>query len=375
MKEALLIRELFKKYNLSAPVAEADRSRILRSKKAALKRIVASGERALFMPALTLGLYNLYRSAGINITLAGAARSGMAAMAASVIIALSVPFLIMQGYIYKAPFIADETALQKGFIAAYTGDVTIARGDEEINASAKGIVEKGDRIAAGESSGLLFRFESGSIVRALSSTALEVEETGPMIRLALEKGGVLSRHRSSGRGIVYEVHTEDASVTVKGTEFGVIIKEGVTTVMVAQGIVEVKHKPSGEIFTLHKGEACEVKSGMSARALNAEEQFLMDRFAEFDLTSPVESMRDAEIESLNEKINEHEKKPEAAKKSSRLTLDEIKSRYGRIDVVTLYNGRVIRGAIISRGAVVRVITVNGTVTVQTKDIKGTDIIK
>ncbi len=375
MKEALLIRGLFKKYNLSAPVAEADRSRILRSKKAALKRIVESGERAFFMPALTLGLYNLYRSAGINITLAGAARSGMAAMAASVIIALSVPFLLMQDYLYKAPFIADETALQKGFIVAYTGDVKISRGETDIEVSLKGAVEKGDRIASGDSSGLLFRFESGSIVRALSSTALEVEETGSIIRLALGKGGVLSRHRSSDRGIVYEVHTEDASVTVKGTEFGVIIKEGVTSVLVAQGAVEVKHKPSGEVYTLQKGEACEVKSGMSARALEAEEQALMSRFAEFDLTLSVDSMSDAELESLNEKIKEHEKKPEAEKKSSRLTLEEIKSRYGRIDVVTLYNGRVIRGAIISRGAVVRVVTVNGTVTVQAKDIKGTDIIK
>lgn len=375
MKEALLIRELLKKYNLSAPVAEADRSRILRSKKAALKRIVASGERALFMPALTLGIYNLYRSAGINITLSGAAGRGMAAMAASVIIALSVPFIMMQDYIFKGSFIAEETALQKGFIAAYTGDVKISRGETDIEVSLKGAVEKGDRIAAGESSGLLFRFESGSIVRALSSTALEVEETGSMIRLVLEKGGLLSRHRSSEREIVYEVHTEDASVTVKGTEFGVIIKEGVTSVMVAQGAVEVKHKPSGENFTLNTGEACEVKSGMSARALNAEEKSLMDRFGEFDLTSPVDSMSDAELESLNEKIKEHEKKPEAAKKSSGLTLEEIKSRYGRIDVVTLYNGRVIRGAIISRGSVVRVLTVNGTVTVQAKDIKGTDIIK
>ncbi len=375
MKEALIIREVFKKYNLSAPVAEAERSRILRSKRAVLKKIVASGERALFMPALTLGLYNLYRSAGINITLAGAARSGMAAMAASVIIALSVPFLLMQGYLYKAPFIADEMGLQKGFIAAYTGDVKISRGETDIEVSLKGAVEKRDRIAAGESSGLLFRFESGSIVRALSSTTFEVEETGSMIRLALGKGGLLSRHRSSDREIVYEVHTEDASVTVKGTEFGVIIRDGITTVMVEEGSVAVKHKPSGEVYTLQNGEACEVKSSMTARAFDAEEKSLMDRFSELDLTSPVDSMSEAELEGLNEKIKEHEKKPEAAKSVSRLTLEEIKGRYGRIDEVTLYSGRVIRGAIISRGAVVRVLTVNGTVTVQTKDIKGTDIIK
>lgn len=372
MKEAALIRKLLGKYNLAAPVPEKDRKRILKSKRKTLKKILTGREQWGFTRGLALRFYDLYRKAGMEVTLAFASRS-VAVAAALIIIVLAAPFLLMQEHLFKDPFIAGQMFQQKGFIAAYTGDASITRGEEKTEISVKSAVEKGDRISTEESSGLLFHFETGSLVRVLSNTSLVVEETGSLIRIMLEKGGLISKHDSAKKNIVYEIHTENAVATVKGTRFGVIIKDGITSVIVTEGLVTVRHKSSGEIYTLRQGEACEAGKGITARDMSDAEKLEMEQFDEFDLPVSPDSMSSADLESLNEKLKSHEKKSKAG--SGKLTLDEIKTRYGRIDEVTLYNGKIIKGTIISRGAVIKVLTVNGTVTVQTRDIKGTAIIK
>ena len=54
-----------------------------------------------------------------------------------------------------------------------------------------------------------------------------------------------------------------------------------------------------------------------------------------------------------------------------MSLQEIRARFGRIDVVTLYSGRVIRGAIVSRKASVEIITPSGLISVRANKIRNT----
>jgi|GEM_PF-1859172 len=57
------------------------------------------------------------------------------------------------------------------------------------------------------------------------------------------------------------------------------------------------------------------------------------------------------------------------------TLNAIQKDLGRIDEIRLYNGRVIQGAIISRGDEYLVLTVSGTVKIPEKQIKNVRIIR
>ncbi|OHD63156.1 MAG: hypothetical protein A2176_11455 [Spirochaetes bacterium RBG_13_51_14] len=52
-----------------------------------------------------------------------------------------------------------------------------------------------------------------------------------------------------------------------------------------------------------------------------------------------------------------------------LTLDDIRAQYKWIDQITLYNGRIIKGAIISRGTKYTVITTEGILRIPRKHIK------
>ncbi|MGL4369493.1 MAG: hypothetical protein ACRCUT_07465, partial [Spirochaetota bacterium] len=63
----------------------------------------------------------------------------------------------------------------------------------------------------------------------------------------------------------------------------------------------------------------------------------------------------------------------AAKKN--ISIEEIKDVYNRIDEITLYNRKVVKGAIISRGTTYQVLTVHGKVAIAEKEIKSVRVIK
>jgi hypothetical protein len=52
-----------------------------------------------------------------------------------------------------------------------------------------------------------------------------------------------------------------------------------------------------------------------------------------------------------------------------LTLDDIRAKYEWVDQIILYNGKVIRGAIISRGATYEILTTGGVVRVPRNQVK------
>jgi len=52
-----------------------------------------------------------------------------------------------------------------------------------------------------------------------------------------------------------------------------------------------------------------------------------------------------------------------------LSLDEIRARYKWVDEITLYNGKIFRGAVMSRGETYRVLTTEGIVMIPRSQIK------
>jgi len=52
-----------------------------------------------------------------------------------------------------------------------------------------------------------------------------------------------------------------------------------------------------------------------------------------------------------------------------LSLEEIRAQYKWVDEITLYNGKVVRGAIVSRGEAYRVLTTEGIVMIPRSQVK------
>jgi hypothetical protein len=62
------------------------------------------------------------------------------------------------------------------------------------------------------------------------------------------------------------------------------------------------------------------------------------------------------------------------KKKKFKSLNEIRKYYDRIDKIRLFNGQIIKGAIIKKGKTIKVITVDGIITIKKKDIQKTSIV-
>jgi hypothetical protein len=80
---------------------------------------------------------------------------------------------------------------------------------------------------------------------------------------------------------------------------------------------------------------------------------------------------------IDNTIKVEEKKEEVQKliKKENRTEKEIKQVFQRIDEISLYNGRVVRGAIINRGRTYSVLTTNGTIKVPESQIKSVRVIR
>jgi hypothetical protein len=70
------------------------------------------------------------------------------------------------------------------------------------------------------------------------------------------------------------------------------------------------------------------------------------------------------------------RKPDIKEKKAKIeTLDEIKDIYGRVEILSLYDGRSFMGVTISRGEKIEFKTVSGTFYFEAQTVRDTRIIK
>jgi len=62
--------------------------------------------------------------------------------------------------------------------------------------------------------------------------------------------------------------------------------------------------------------------------------------------------------------------PVEKEEKKRVSLNDIRAKYGRLDEVTLFSGQTIQGAIISTGGFVTIATPDGIRKISVKDVKG-----
>jgi len=159
---------------------------------------------------------------------------------------------------------------------------------------------------------------------------------------------------------------------VRGTVFSVSYGGEESTVGVSRGMVDVIDAASGKKEEVAQGKAADVREGIIVRDLPATESLELEKA---DAVDYVEGVRTTTPEALEEKgktfIAAIEKIDRKVEEIAPRTLEGIRAKYGRIDVVTLYTGKVYRGVILSRGAVLKILTPAGTVEVQKEKVKST----
>ena len=271
---------------------------------------------------------------------------------------------------------------KKAYISFYAGTVKIeAAGKEASPVKVMDEVKDGDVIETGGKSYVIIQTGDGLIIRFDSDTRVVFESISSLEKrvLNLNKGKVVSSVSKLKKGSEYNIKTPTAVASVRGTEFLTEYEKGKTIVAVGKGKVSVVKNATSQESLVEKGNTAVVEEKESAeievREINKVEELEISKIGE------VPAIKPGDREGAEKQSNELEKKTEEIdkeiedlmEKDAAWTMEKIKAKYGRIDVVTLYNGRVIRGAIISRGSSVKILTPGGVITVQSKDIRTTGV--
>lgn len=94
-----------------------------------------------------------------------------------------------------------------------------------------------------------------------------------------------------------------------------------------------------------------------------------------DEINTVNSADTAEKVKTMEKNIPKEVSVKAQKKNSFKSNDDIKKEYGKLETVTLWNGKKYTGAVTSTDPVYNIVTLDGTVSIPINDVKIREIIR
>ncbi len=292
---------------------------------------------------------------------------------------------------------------KNGIVTLAIGSITLERpGAGPATLQVKDRVAENDTIITGAMSLAVVQFSDNCVVQIQEGSTFQVISAGKNDRdLFVKDGQVLTKLMRTG-GNNATVRTPTAIAGVRGTQFSVHFKNGTTRVAVSEGTVAVKASradESGKPISEAKeetitaaGSTAEVTAApqkaageesalvVSVRAINEDEKQTLKKIEAVPVIEDPGRKTGEEIESALKKAMESAPAGEPNKikqlmdKKAR-TIEEIREAFNRVDEITLYNGRVIQGAILSRGAEYKILTPDGTISVPEEDIKSSGIIK
>ena len=263
---------------------------------------------------------------------------------------------------------AKSPAEGKAYVSFTMGNVAVTRGTDSRQAKIKDVLADGDRIVTGDRSFAVIQLPGGALCRIEKNTSVELSSIlGGDKSIMLNKGIILSKVEKLGKGEQYRVKTPLAIAAVRGTEFMTSYDGTSAKVAVGDGKVSVSRVDTAGDNPVDEGKTVVVSDSVETRDINDAES------AELEKLKPVEVIPDIENKS-EEEIREEGKDlivEEYVPSNTKLTLEQIRQKYDRIDTITLYSGKVIKGAIISRGRKFRVETPSGLLLIESKKIKQT----
>jgi len=143
---------------------------------------------------------------------------------------------------------------------------------------------------------------------------------------------------------------------------------------VSRGEVQVTELATKKTEPVGAGKAADVSETITIRDLTARESLVLSKA---EIVAPIEDAQMLSAESLYEKgksyLPELEKIDMEIEDLSPMTLEKIREKFGRIDAVTLYSGKVYFGAILSRGAAMKMVTPQGAVLIPINKVKNTTL--
>jgi hypothetical protein len=352
MKEIETIRNLFQKYDLSAPIEESVRLRILRSKKKILSDIFArkgiKGKDSIS---------RLLTNSGFSFSIGGFMKKGLIATGVCGIIAvigISVFLINRTPNSASSSQAAIENSKENAEVVFVIGDVTISSDSTTFKPLTQGTkVAQNDTIKTGEKASAVLKINSVGSVRVLEKsefrfTSLAVSGSNELL---ISKGGVYSKISKLEKGTSYKVKTPTCVAAVRGTQFLVSYSKTTTAdVQVLDGKVAVtsSEAPEKEVV-VEKEQSVEVKGkNLDKRTISKVEKLVLEKCSLYDDIDKDDKNYDKKIEELQKKekvLDEQINKLTATEKIN--PLDRLRNAGKPLTMLYLRDGSQLAGSVIS----------------------------
>lgn len=275
----------------------------------------------------------------------------------------------------------------KGHLVFLKGEVTVNNKEARMGLQ----VQQDDVIETGKKSAATIQFPGSALIKLKASTKLEVRRLlmgadKPEIGLVQAKGNTFNKIVKGQAD--YNLSTPTAVAGVRGTTFSVKVnnKDNATTVRLLEGKVAVKTSASEtqeEPVMLEAGK--KVVIGEEAKTKQIKVQAIEDLATDEKVDLADESKEETvlDLPQIEELVKKEEPKQEDAKKDEKtdekqvekkqepkkLTLADLKAKYGRLSKIILKSGQEYIGAFQQKGAEMIIITVDGRFKHKPSDIE------
>jgi FecR protein len=281
--------------------------------------------------------------------------------------------IVMMGFsalLFSVMIGCEKKEIALASVSFITGDVSVKRGADVHKAVLKEEIKTGDILSTGEKSFIIVQTTDQDVFRVQEKSTLEFSTLSQKdTTLVLSKGSVLSKITKLKKEDTCTVKTPLAVAAVRGTQFLTTYDGKQSIVAVGEGKVSVSKIGATDDKALDEGKTAVVDKNVDIRDYNKEEKTELAKMNAVAHLEDLDKKSDAELNDIGKKILEADEK--LSENNKLMTLEEIQAKYKRIDVVTLYSGLVVRGAVLSRGKTFQIITPTGMQYIESNKIKRT----
>ncbi len=348
MKRKDNLIKVLEKYGFRRSVSPGDQKEIYRINKRILKRLLQREVKDSVLIKPLVSIYYFFNSHGLSLSLKGSRRIlNLSVAACMILIAVSVT-LPVNYYLTR-----DRLEVR---MLSSRGDVDFSPVKPEPGRFAG----KGYRVRTGERSSYKITIGKNISSHVLSKSEMTIwsDLKNRTARFYMEQGDLYIKITEHDKPLTCIVNTPNARARVVGTEFSIAYRSGRTIGVVKKGRVLF------ELLDEKTGRVMAKKYADKASLVTIENEIVIETAGEnllkkIDTLSPFET--DMHTDNKKEKAEKNDK-------VKLLSLEELKRKYNRLNIVTLYNGRIIKGVILSRGEKLKILTPKGIVYVRSADV-------
>ncbi len=244
----------------------------------------------------------------------------------------------------------------------------------------KDLLNDGDIIETGDRSYVIIQVGEELVIRIEANTKVSVNSVTDKTNriLDLKKGKVLSRVSKLKKGDGYSIRTESVIASVRGTRFLTEHSENRSVVAVGDGTVSVTRTKTTETNSVEKGKSIVVSDKTELRDINRIEALELKKLDTTPVLKDINKMTGEELNKSYENTIKNDieinREIEKLKEGSGMSFEEMRAKYKRIDVITMYSGKVVKGIILNRGKTFEILTPDGIITVKAKDVLRTGVL-